>query len=66
MILLRYKDYTDKLIFMEDHLKFGNSHKIKIKGRLQKKIEKFGDFVLKGGRGSFQKPNFYMPLIWDI
>ena len=37
MILLRYKNYTDKLIFMEDHLKFGNSHKIKIKGRLQKK-----------------------------
>ena len=32
----------------------------------KKKIEKFGDFVLKGGRGSFQKPNFYMPLIWDI
>ena len=25
-----------------------------------KKIEKFGDFVLKGGRGSFQKPNFYI------
>ena len=31
-----------------------------------KKIEKFGDFVLKGGMGSFQKPNFYIPLIWDF
>ena len=30
------------------------------KGRLKKKIENFGDFVLKGGRGSFQKPNFFI------
>ena len=36
------------------------------KGRVQKKIVKFGDFVLKGGRGSFQKPNFYIPLNWDF
>ena len=32
----------------------------------KKKIEKFGGFILKGGRGSFPKPNFIIPLIWDI
>ena len=29
-----------------------------VKGCHQKKA-KFGDFILKGGRGSFQKPNFF-------
>ena len=38
-----------------------------LKGRHQKKkIENFGGNVLKGGRGSFQKPNFIIPLIWEI
>ena len=32
----------------------------------KKKIENFGGFILKGGRGSPQKPNFCIPLIWDI
>ena len=32
----------------------------------KKEIEKFGGFILKGGRGSPQKPNFCIPLIWDI
>ena len=33
-------------------------------GTQSKKIEKFGGFILKGG--SFQVPNFIIPLIWDI
>ena len=33
---------------------------------IKKKIENFGGFILKGGRGSPQKPNFCIPLIWDI
>ena len=31
-----------------------------------KKSAKFRTFVLKGWSGSFQEPNFFMPLIWDI
>ena len=42
------------------------NHKQVSKGRHQKKIENFGGFILKGGRGSPQKPNFCIPLIWDI
>ena len=37
-----------------------------LRDAFKKKIVKFGDFVLKGGRGSFQKPNFYIPLNWDF
>ena len=29
-----------------------------IRDAVKNKIEKFGDFILIGGRGSFQKPNF--------
>ena len=58
MILLRYKNYTDKLIFMEDHLKFGNSHKIKIKGRLQKKNRKIWGFCPKRREGVISETQF--------
>ena len=37
-----------------------------IRDAVKNKIEKFGGFILIGGRGSFQKPNFYIPLIWDF
>ena len=37
-----------------------------LRDAFKKKIEKFGDFVLKGGRGSYQKPNFYIEYFFII
>ena len=50
-------------------MQIGNGAGIKrgeLRDAFKKKIVKFGDFVVKGGRGSFQKPNFYIPLNWDF
>ena len=43
---------------MDFHFLYINSLVI-IKGRLQKKREKFGDFAQKEGGGQFQNPNIF-------
>ena len=46
-------------------MQIGNGAGIKrgeLRDAFKKKNRKFGDFVVKGGRGSFQKPIFFIPL----
>ena len=57
---------TEDLHFIKSTSKNALPETSCLRDAIKKKIENFGGNVLKGGRGSFQKPNFIIPLIWDI